>query len=51
MTGGATTGGLSNPAWNTGMLADPGPGAHTVAGPLHTFAAPPHSEFVDSYAP
>ena len=47
---GGVTGGLANPAWNTGKLADPG-SPHAVAGPLHTFPAPPHSTFADAWMP
>jgi peptidase A4-like protein len=44
------TGGLANPAWNTGKLTDPG-SPRAVAGPLHTFPAPPHSTFADTWVP
>jgi peptidase A4-like protein len=45
---GGVTGGLKNPAWNTVKMTDPF-SPRAVAGPLHTFAAPPHSEFVDHW--
>jgi hypothetical protein len=45
---GGVTGGLKNPAWNTVKMTDP-TSPRAVAGPLHTFAAPPHSEFVDHW--
>lgn len=47
---GGVTGGLANPAWNTGKLTDPG-SPRAVAGPLHTFPVPPHSTFVDKWVP
>ena len=47
---GGVTGGLKNPAWNTVKMTDP-TSPRAVAGPLHTFAAPPRSEFVDHWMP
>lgn len=47
---GGVTGGLANPAWDTGKLTDPG-SPRAVAGPLSTFAAPPHSVFADTWVP
>jgi hypothetical protein len=46
------SGGLANAAWATDTLTQSG-SPHTVAGPLHTFAAPPpaHSAFADTWAP
>lgn len=44
------SGGLANPAWDTGKLTDPG-SPRAVAGPLHTLPGPPHSAFVDQWVP
>jgi hypothetical protein len=47
---GGVSGGLSNPAWKTLKLIQPG-SPHTVAGPLHTFSSPAHSAFADTWVP
>lgn len=48
--GAGASGGLSNSAWNTVKLTQPG-SPHTVAGPLHTVSPPAHSAFADTWAP
>jgi len=48
--GGGVSGGLSNAAWKTLKLTQPG-SPHTVAGPLHTFSSPAHSAFTDTWVP